>query len=58
MFVYFLNYEDKTGIVSQDGVPVIFPTPDDAWAFIAEIMRQDTHPKMMWVKEADLNGST
>lgn len=57
MFVYFLTPEDKTGIVSQDGVPVLFPTADDAWQFIENIMNSESHPKMMWVKEAD-NGNS
>lgn len=50
--VYVLTYDNVVCMLGSKEMPAEFPTQNDAWDLISEIMQEPNHPKMAWIKEA------
>ncbi len=50
--IFFMMTDSPLKYVhSQNGRPVLFPTEEEAWDFINQMMAMEVHPKFMWMKE-------
>ena len=53
MYNVYAMSDDGTKMVASSGTsPMEFDTDLDAWDFIKNVMKNPTHPRFMWIKEA------
>ena len=54
--MYLICFMDNEGyqdicVRADNQQPVVFDDDLDAWDFIKEVMKQNYHPRFMWLKE-------
>lgn len=52
--VHFLTADRKRGCLAMNNLPLLF-NEEDGWACIAEMMAQQDHPRLMWLRKVTKN---
>ena len=49
--VYCVTQDRQKMLITYQGQPAGFESDEDAWSFVEQMMSQEDHPLMMWIKE-------